>query len=133
MFLGGGRRVADSCPEMRALQGSLCRECEPDKDKGRSSLLSLGVACVNQTACAERPCGSRQCRDAVCVAMLSDLVQRAGQQSPFSRVSICTALKSIRRPAKAQSASPRVSGFMTQWGLSDFYNITFSAVHVTGF
>lgn len=125
--------MADSCPEMRALQGSLCRECGRDKDKGRSSFLELGVACVNQAACAERPRGSRQCRDAVCVAMLSDLVQRAGQQSPFSRVSICTALKSIRRPAKAQSASPRVSGFMTQWGLSDFYNITSSAVHVTGF
>lgn len=34
---------------------------------------------------------------------------------------------------KAPSASPRVSGFMALGGLSDFYNITFSTVHVTGF
>lgn len=34
---------------------------------------------------------------------------------------------------KAPSASPRVSGFMTQGGLSDFSNITFSEVHGTGF
>lgn len=59
--------------------------------------------------------------------------KQAGQQSPLSPASICAALKSIRRPVKAVSASPRVSGFMTQWGLSDFDNITFSAVHVTGF
>lgn len=38
--LGGrGRRVADSCPEMKVLQESLCRDCEPDKDRRRSSLL----------------------------------------------------------------------------------------------
>lgn len=37
--VGRGRRVADGCPEMGVLQQSLCRDCEPDKDKQRSSLL----------------------------------------------------------------------------------------------
>lgn len=36
---GRGRRMADSCPEMRVLQESLCRECESDKDERRVSLL----------------------------------------------------------------------------------------------
>lgn len=41
---GRGRRAADSSPEMRVLQESLYTDCEPDKDKQRSSLLQLGVA-----------------------------------------------------------------------------------------
>lgn len=67
---GRGRRVAGSCPEMRVLQESLHRECESDKEERRASLAWLGVACVNQTAYAERPPGSRQFRDAVCCSAI---------------------------------------------------------------